>query len=380
MKLVCFSEIQWRYVQTRKQQILTRLPGDWEILFLSSVVRGRRNNLLPERDGRVVHLCVPVFKNVPQAWLRRLFSVPPVRFAWNVLLYLWLRAVFALTGFGGRDRVFWVSNVYYAALLPLLGRRLLFYDCNHDPLAFPDTPAWAGGYFRRLAGDADLVTAVTGGLADRLRDAGAAEVAVVGNGVDADLFERAAAGGPPPEMRDLPKPVIGYVGAIADWFDFTLVEEIAARWPDGTVALVGPVFRAAAARADELARRPNVRLFGARPYEELGAWESAMDVCLVPLVPNELRRLADPNKIYEYAAAGRPIVTYDYSPETRALGDLVYRADTREAFVRQVERALGETIDGEKLRAFARSRSWQARAGEIEALIREALERKESGR
>lgn len=378
MKLVCFSEIQWRYVRTRKQQILTRLPGDWEILFLSSVVRGRRNNFRPERDGRVVHLCIPVFKNVPQRWLRFLFSLPPVRALWNAVLFLWLHVVFALTGFRGRDRIFWVSNVYYAALLPRLGRRLLFYDCNDDPLSFPDTPGWAGGYFRRLAREADLVTAVTSGLAERVREAGAGEVRVVGNGVDAGLFERAAAAGPPPELRDCPKPVIGYVGAVAGWFDFDLVDEIAARWSGGTVAVVGPVFRGVADRADELARRrPNVRFFGTRPYEELGSWESGMDVCLVPLERNELRRLADPNKIYEYAAAGRPVVTFDYSPETRALGGLVHLARSREEFIAGIERALADPGDPAERLAFARSRSWRSRAEEIETLIRSAIERKE---
>jgi hypothetical protein len=88
VKIVCFSEIQWRYVRTRKQQILTRLPGDREILFLSSVVKGKRNNFRPERDGRVVHACVPAPKNFPQKPLRLLFSIPLVRFLYNCVLFL----------------------------------------------------------------------------------------------------------------------------------------------------------------------------------------------------------------------------------------------------------------------------------------------------
>ena len=60
MKIICFSEIQYRYVKTRKQQILSRFPDDWKILFLSSVVAGKKNNFLPQRDGRIVHLCIPV--------------------------------------------------------------------------------------------------------------------------------------------------------------------------------------------------------------------------------------------------------------------------------------------------------------------------------
>ena len=101
MKIVCFSEIQWRYVRTRKQQVLSRFPADWEILFLSSVVRGKPNNYLPQRDGRIIHVCVPIFKNFPPGPVRTFFSLPPVRFIWNVAIYCWLNLIFLMTGFHG---------------------------------------------------------------------------------------------------------------------------------------------------------------------------------------------------------------------------------------------------------------------------------------
>ena len=105
MKVVCFSEIQWRYVRTRKQQVLSRFPADWEILFLSSVVKGKPNNFRPMRDGRVVHVCVPVFKNVPQKPLRALLALPPARFLWNAVLLLWVSAIMLATGFFRGERV-----------------------------------------------------------------------------------------------------------------------------------------------------------------------------------------------------------------------------------------------------------------------------------
>lgn len=374
MKIVCFSEIQWRYVRTRKQQILTRFPEDWEILFLSSVVRGRRNNFIPERDGRVVHVCIPVFKNFPQRAVRAVFSFPPFRFLWNILLYIWLNLVFIVTGFSDRDRVFYVSNIYYAAVLRLLGRSLLIYDCNDDPLGFPDTPRWAGGYFRRLVLSADILTAVSRGLAGKLEEAGAAEVHHIGNGVDYDLFSRSAATGVAEELKGLDRPIFGYVGAIAHWFDFELLDRIAGAFPSASIVLVGPVYEdVKAALSDIAAERGNVYLIGTKPYEELGAYMAAMDVCLIPLLVNELRRLADPNKLYEYAAAGRPIVTMKYSEDIESLGDIVYLAGSREEFVRKVGEACTGGADEERLKAFAKSRSWRSRADEMSALILERL-------
>ena len=369
MKVVCFSEIQWRYVRTRKQQVLSRFPEDWEILFLSSVAKGKPNNYLPRRDGRVTHVCVPIFKNFPPGAVRRLAALRPVRFLWNAAILSWLQLIFITTGFHRRDRAFYVSNIYYAAVLKRLRRSLMFYDCNDDHLAFPNTPPWAERYYRALVRDSDYAIAVSTRLAELLREAGAREVHLIGNGVDYDLFRAAAEGGVPEEMARLPRPIIGYSGAVAQWFDFELLEMLASSFPAATIALVGPVFGDRAAALAALAsRRTNIRHLGSKPYERLGAYIAAMDVCIIPLVANELMRSADPNKLYEYAACGRPVVTMRHSADIEAWGASVYVADSREEFIEKVRIALASG-GGEGLRELARARTWQTRADEIAALI-----------
>ena len=377
MKIVCFSEIQWRYVRTRKQQVLSRFPADWEILFLSTIVRGKPNNLRPMRDGRVVHVCVPVFKNFPHPWARALFAAPPARFLWNVVLWCWLQAIFLATGFRGRGRVFYVSNIYYASVLPFLRRSIVLYDCNDDHLAFPHTPRWAKGYFRRLVRAADLIIAVSTRLAELLGRSGASRVDLVGNGVDYELFRAAADSGIPDEMRDVPRPVIGYSGAVAQWFDFDLLDRVASSFPRSSIVMVGPLFGDREGELRSLvARRGNIFHLGAKPYERLGAYIAAMDVCIIPLKTNDLMRSADPNKLYEYAACGRPIVTMRHSDDLAALGGLIHVASSHEEFVEAIRLALASGANDDKLREFARARSWQARSDEIASLIVETMARK----
>ena len=377
MKVVCFSEIQWRYVRTRKQQVLSRFPADWEILFLSSVVKGKPNNFRPVRDGRVVHVCVPIFKNVPQPWLRALLALPPVRFVWNAVILLWVSAIFLATGFHRGDRVLYVSNIYYAAILPFLSRSLLLYDCNDDHLAFPDTPPWARKYFLGLARSADLVIAVSTRLAEILGGAGVRGVRLVGNGVDYDLFRSAAESGVPDDMRALARPVIGYSGAVAQWFDFELLDLVAESFPRASIVMVGPVFGPQAAElAATASRRGNVFHLGAKPYERLGSYIAAMDVCIIPLKMNELMRSADPNKLYEYAACGRPIVTMKHSEDLEPLRGMIHLAGTRLEFIEEIRLALASGANQETLLEFARKRSWQARADEIVSLVRESIARK----
>jgi teichuronic acid biosynthesis glycosyltransferase TuaH len=375
MKVICFSEIQWRYVRTRKQQVISRFPKEWEILFLSSVAKGKPNNYLPRRDGRVTHVCIPIFKNFPPGRVRTLFSQPLVRFFWNAVLLCWLNAIFLITGFLGRDRVFYVSNIYYAAVLQFLRRSLMFYDCNDDHLAFPNTPPWARRYYEKLVHTADYAVAVSTRLSELLREEGAREIHLIGNGVDYELFRRAAQSGVPDEMTSLRRPIIGYSGAVAQWFDFELLELVATSFPEASIVLVGPVFEDRAAALGELtARRSNVRHLGAKAYERLGAYIAAMDVCIIPLVANELMRSADPNKLYEYAACGRPIVTMRHSKDIEVWESIVSVADSPADFVEKIRGALASGSDRERLMAFARARSWRARADEIAALIVRHLE------
>ncbi len=373
MKVVCFSEIQWRYVRTRKQQIISRFPADWEVLFLSSVVAGKKNNFRPQRDGRVTHVCIPAFKNFPQKTLRALFSFPPARFAWNAVILLWVKTILLLTGFSGGKRVLFVSNIYYSAILPFFSRTVLLYDCNDDPLEFPGVPRWAERYFTRLARMADVVVAVSGGLVGRLEDAGVKKIHHIGNGVDYELFAKAMASGEPEEIRPLRRPRLGYSGAIAPWFDMELLDMIAVSFPEASIVLFGPLFESRRVELGMLCgKRGNIRYLGSIPYERLGAYTGSLDVCMIPLQMNELMRMADPNKLYEYAAVEKPIVTFRFSEDMDELAGMIFLAGTRAEFVEKIRAALEKGTDRSKLREFARRCSWQARADAMVSLIRSA--------
>ena len=297
-----------------------------------------------------------------------------MRFIWNVMLFVWLNVLFIATGFLSRDRVFYVSNIYYGAVLRFLPRRIMLYDCNDDHLGFPNTPQWAKGYFEKIVANADLVVAVSEELAEKLDGLGVEKVHHIGNGVDYEVFERAIAEGVPEEMARLRRPIIGYSGAVAQWFDFELLKKTADRFKDSSIVLVGPLFGASLERFNEIAAsRENIFHLGPKPYERLGAYIAAMDVCIVPLKVNELMRYADPNKIYEYAAAGRPIVTMKHTDKLGELRDLIYVAASHEEFLDSVALALERGADEKALKAFARKSSWQARADAIKELILEAV-------
>jgi hypothetical protein len=131
------------------------------------------------------------------------------------------------------------------------------------------------------------------------------------NAVDLKYFSR------PPDAVWQPdaRPVIGYYGAIADWFDIDLIVYCARRHPRWNFVLIGASDGCAIAEAAAL---PNVTFLGEKPYDELTRYLYAFDVCLIPFKVVDLTRATNPVKVYEYLCAGKPVVATDL-PELRRL-------------------------------------------------------------
>jgi glycosyltransferase involved in cell wall biosynthesis len=169
------------------------------------------------------------------------------------------------------------------------------------------------------------------------------------------------------------RPVIGYYGAIADWFDSDLVADLAERQPGWDFILVGSTFAADVARLRSL---PNVQLVGERPYAELPRWLSRFDVTVLPFRRTPLTEATNPVKAYEIMAAGLPLVSVPL-PEILEFGDLVRLASTPAEFEEQIRAALADRDAGvvERRRAFARQQTWDERVRSIEGLFPALFER-----
>lgn len=135
------------------------------------------------------------------------------------------------------------------------------------------------------------------------------DLILVPNGVEPERFATVQ-----PRPADLPaadpdRPIIGYHGAIADWFDFDTLTVVAQTRPDWRFVLVGPVDPVATTRAAELESLPNVWLLGERPSGEMPAYVQAFDVGAIWFKVNTMTEGVTPLKMYEYLAAGVPCVS-----------------------------------------------------------------------
>lgn len=243
----------------------------------------------------------------------------------------------------------------------LAGRSAIFYDCVDEFGGFSHSPASISFQEAKLLEHADAVFVTASALMESKRQTAAA-IYLVPNGVDIEVFRGFRE--PSADVKGLPRPVVTFVGAIADWVDVDLVIEASRLRRDWSFVLVGPAFVDVTALAGE----PNVRLLGKRPYSELPAVLQSSDAGIIPFKLNELTRNSDPIKCYEYLAAGLPVISTNL-PQVRRFADrnLVKMVSTAKQLVEAIEAELGMLPDAREAlhsvrQEAAAEESWRSRA------------------
>jgi GT2 family glycosyltransferase/glycosyltransferase involved in cell wall biosynthesis len=239
------------------------------------------------------------------------------------------------------------------------------YDCMDEWDSFPGMKPQLLVAEERLVAEADLVTVSGRRLLEKWSGRNA-HVELVRNATD---FSHFAA--PPSErlLDEVKRPIVGYFGAIAPWFDVELLAQVAARRPDCSFVVIGGVFDV---DVDSLTRLPNVHFLGQQPYARMPAYLHDFDVCMIPFVVNEITAATDPVKFYEYISLGKPVVS-THMPELEPFADLLYLAGDVEDFVLKLDLALAEDDDALRARRIdvARSNTWPARAAVTLSAIRD---------
>ncbi len=248
----------------------------------------------------------------------------------------------------------------------------LVYDWIDDLTVFPFKREMLLRNHHRALADAHYVFAVARRLHEQLL-VRRADAAYLPNAVDYEHF--AAPAEPISDDPDLAgflddfRPVAGYYGAMAEWFDYDLLDLVARQRPDWRFLLIGPDYDGSL-RDQPALRRSNVRWIGPRPYQVLPRYLRRFDVAMIPFKVNEITTATSPLKLYEYFAGGKPVVTTPM-PECLAFSE-VRTADTSEDFCLALDAALVDSRSAsrqEQLRDLAQANSWAARVDQVLELL-----------
>ena len=145
--------------------------------------------------------------------------------------------------------------------------------------------------------------------------------------------------------------------------------EVAKLRPDCEIVLIGPDHDGSFARSG-LVSLPNITWLGAKVYHQLPYYLGHFDVATIPFKVNELTQAVSPIKLFEYMAAGKPIISTDLN-ECRQHPEILI-AGSAVDFAQLIDRALAQSQDAalrRTLEALAQENSWDSRA----ALLVEAL-------
>lgn len=294
--------------------------------------------------------------------LRRRYPIAPTAVERRVAAYerALLRGVRRM---GLRDPVVITANPLVAGLSELSWARAVTFYATDDWAAYPPHRRWWPAYresFARLASSGRRVAAVSEAVLERVAPTGPSRV--IPNGLEPDEWTGPPT--PPRWMNGLSRPLLVYAGTLDSRLDLAALSAIARTTPEARLVLVGPL--ADPQHLAPLREMGNIEIRPPLGRRELAGLLRSADVGLIPHVRSPLTEAMSPLKLYEYLAAGLPVLAADLPPmrgvaPARAVlveesGD--YAAGARDVLAR------GRAGERERI-AFAQVNSWGARHEQI---------------
>lgn len=271
-------------------------------------------------------------------------------------------------------------NPYGAAVLPQSFQPLLnIYQCIDDISQNPYTRKHGLDLENEAIRTADI-TLVTSRELLRLKSEISPNVHVLHNAVDMAIFKNTVKEEltRPPELAGINTKIIGFIGNMDELrIDYELLKKVAIKHQDKIVLLVGPLNNTQY-KTLGLDQLPNIIFTGSKKLEELPAYLQAMDCALIPFHCNTLTRSIYPLKVNEYLAAGKAVVSTNFSQDIASFSDCIYLADSHESFLHQIEKALQEDKQKmlEKRLQIAVSNTWEARIQQFWEITKPYLNKK----
>ncbi|MGA9187346.1 MAG: glycosyltransferase [Methanosarcina sp.] len=356
LDIVCFSDIFWDALWQRHQQLFTRFPSNWRILFIEPTS-------IPVLLMQPKRLFARKYLNIE---IVSLPSIPLIdrfenlRWINDSFVSLWLR--FILRKKNMREPVLFYCEPRYSTLIGKLQEKMVILDYIDDKLAFSNVPSWMKIYLDNLIEKANLIFVASSYLHKSILKTRTDNVYLIGNGVDVNHFRKAMTDIPIPEdIAHIKSPIVGYVGALSDWVDFDIIRAISREYPDLSIVLVGPKFPSVKNEVDSLKQCPNIFILGAKPYEILPNYLKAFDVCIIPFKINELTLSSNPIKFYEYISTGKNVISINL-PELIKYQGFVQIASNKTDFLRLVKKSLETNPDYDEIKKILDDCNWDKKA------------------
>ena len=167
------------------------------------------------------------------------------------------------------------------------------------------------------------------------------------------------------ELISRQKPIIGFMGALAEWCDYEMMSSAAVANSQWEFVLIGSDYDGSIFET-ELLHLPNVSWLGPKPYHDLFKYVWSFDAATIPFRITDMTIAMNPVKLFEYFACQKAVVTSPM-PECQQYPDVLIAHDGDD-FSRQIQKALelGVTAEfQERMDQLAQQNTWSARVNLI---------------
>ncbi|TDW56990.1 hypothetical protein LY04_02795 [Oceanimonas baumannii] len=359
--IVVFPVIDWSFRIQRPQHLARELAAAGQRVFYLSTTFNPENEpgfVLLEQPAENVFLCqlnLPgphpvIYQDVPEGEMLLALRRSLNMLAQQVIL---------------RQPVAIIDLPFWHKVADALPGALQVYDCMDHHAGFSTNSEQMHGLEKQLLHEADLVITTASRLSHIVGQE--RDNVVIRNGAEVAFFSTPCKH----KLYQSERPVVGYYGAISEWFDMELVIASARAYPEWDFVLVGNTFGCDTEKAE---KQPNIYFTGEVPYTELPGYLAAFDVCTIPFQLIELTLCTNPVKVYEYLAAGKPVVT-TAMPELQLISEMVHVADNEESYIAALSSAMDEVGDAQladERSMWARQHDWASRAAQLKQAIDES--------
>jgi len=387
--IICFAGEDWWYHHPHsKNHIMRRLArAGNRVMFVNSISMGLPSLASPDLLGKIKRKLRSYAKAVRRAEDGIIVVSPPVLPFYSNRLgralnrrLLVAQIKMLMVAYDFRDPVLWVAIPTAREVVGHLGERALIYQVSDKYEANRMDHATGSNIIaemhREMLDRADLIYYSGRKLIEEETAAHpeiTSKAKLLAQAVDFEHFASATAKDwlVPADIADVPRPRLGYFGAIETWLlDQELIRTVSRKRPDWHWVLMG--LKAARLAIEDL---PNVHYLGSKPYAEMPCYAAHFDVCVLPWVTdNEFVSYGSAIKVREYLATGKPVVMtplYEYEQ----MDGLLRIARSYDDFIAKVEDAL--TCDTEAMRVArqqaVKASTWDARAEEVSRDIESLL-------
>jgi glycosyltransferase involved in cell wall biosynthesis len=275
-----------------------------------------------------------------------------------------------LRSLGIEDYVFWLASPRESLLWGLRCNHLV-YDCidpapeakGHNALHKAET---------KLARRAAAVFCTAENLRKRLSPENS-RCYLLPNAAGERDFPDSVARSLPRALREVRRPIAGFIGTVDFRIDYALLAQAAERLPHISFVIVGHVVESFRDKVRTLERFANVIMVGETDAELGRDFIAAFDVGLIPFHTGVMGDGINPVKMYMYLAAGKPVVS-TWMQECRRHAPYVAATRDVDAFISAIENELhaNSAVKAAERMAFAKMNTWAVRADEAAERLFEA--------